>query len=146
MGALGLRPSRRDGTTRARHFSAGALPDIPIAVPKGRRTWVLLSQTSLRDSCRQSMPFPGTEVPGYSHSVRLGRAPERQSFFESRRQRRRYTLVHMFLNTVTYYRSLEMRKSARNEATVKPVEARILWNLSVAICYLLLANLRTVTR
>ncbi len=34
---------------------------------------------------------PGTEVPGYSHRVPLGRAPERQSLFESRRTRRRFT-------------------------------------------------------
>ena len=40
MGALGFHPSRRDGTRVARHVGAGALPDIPIAVPQGRLNWL----------------------------------------------------------------------------------------------------------
>jgi hypothetical protein len=67
----------------------------PSPVGTADRTIPSKLQSSLRDFSHSTCLSPGTEVPGYFHGVPPGRTPERLSLFESRRHRRRLTLIQI---------------------------------------------------
>ena len=65
----------------ARHFSAWIVEKLESKSREGRLTEIYGLSRPLRDSRRYCRQIPGTEVPGYFHSVPPGRAEFQRPHF-----------------------------------------------------------------